>query len=136
MFSYEVRIRRLNKSGIKLKAFATLIIDGVFEVDNFKVIEGSNGLFVSYPSHKGVIMEEGVQVEKYFDDVRFVGEEGKSVSDEVKAAIIAAYSGGSQNTSYNTSRADVAKAQAKPPAPAAPEDTSEPERTRKPLWGF
>jgi DNA-binding cell septation regulator SpoVG len=82
MFSYSFKIRKLNTPS-KLKAFVSIVIDDVMEVDGFKIVDGSNGLFVSAPSHKGTVMEDGVKVEKYFDDVRFVGEEGIAISNEL-----------------------------------------------------
>ena len=36
----------------KLKAYATVIIDGVFLVRDLKVIQGNNGLFVAMPAKK------------------------------------------------------------------------------------
>ncbi len=47
----EVRVRRV-ASGGKLKAFASITIDGVFVVHDLKVIEGHKGLFVAMPSRK------------------------------------------------------------------------------------
>ena len=69
MFSYEIRIRRITNPNIKIKAVASLIVDGVMSIEGFKIINGSKGLFVSVPNHKGTIMEDGVKVDKYFDDV-------------------------------------------------------------------
>ena len=139
MFSYSFKIRRLNSSS-KLKAFVTLVIDGLLEVDGFKIIDGSNGLFVSVPSHKGTITENGVSVDKYFDDVRFHGEEGLALSNEIKQAILNEYTSNTSTTSTASSsqsasnqiesRANTAKAQAgissQKNAPAK----------KPPLWGF
>ena len=47
----EVRVRRVATGG-KLKAFASITIDGVFVVHDLKVIEGQKGLFVAMPSRK------------------------------------------------------------------------------------
>lgn len=46
----EVRIFPVNED--KLKAFATITIDGCFVVRDLKVIQGTNGLFVAMPSKK------------------------------------------------------------------------------------
>lgn len=90
MFNYSFNIRKLN-SGSALKAFVTLIIDDVMSIDGFKIVNGRNGLFVSVPSHKGTVTEEGQQVEKYFDDVRFLGDSGIEVANEIKNAMLDAY---------------------------------------------
>ena len=47
----DVRIRRVASSG-KMKAVASITIDGVFVVHDIKVIEGEKGLFVAMPSKK------------------------------------------------------------------------------------
>ena len=47
----DVRIRRVTSSG-KMKAVASITIDGVFVVHDIKVIEGEKGLFVAMPSKK------------------------------------------------------------------------------------
>lgn len=149
MFSYEFKIRKLGKSS-KLKAFVTIVVDGIMELHGFKIIEGSNGLFVTPPSHKGVAMIDGVETEKYYDDITFSGEEGADIFREIKQQILSEYSSGSSNFS----RGDAAKAHAakaikskepdvevevvepkKSAAPAKSKETA-PERTRKPLWGF
>lgn len=90
MFNYSFNIRRLN-SGSALKAFVTLVIDDVMSIEGFKIVNGRNGLFVSVPSHKGTVTEEGQQVEKYFDDVRFLGDSGIEVGNEIKNAMLDAY---------------------------------------------
>lgn len=47
----EVRVRKVNGGG-KLKAFASITIDGLFVVHDLKVIEGHKGYFVAMPSRK------------------------------------------------------------------------------------
>lgn len=137
MFSYSFKIRKLNTPS-KLKAFVSIVIDDVIEIDGFKIVDGSNGLFVSAPSHKGTVMEDGVKVEKYFDDVRFVGEEGLAISNEIKQAIISQYNSGSDiavNASVpaeTPTRAAAAKAQTSVSKPKA----SKPSARKEPLWGF
>lgn len=126
MFSYSFKIRRIN-SASKLKAFVTIIIDDVMEVDGFKIIDGSKGLFVSPPSHKGTVNEDGQQVEKWFDDVRFVGESGMDVGDEIKRAIIEQFN----NDSYSSNRSNAAAAHTSTPAA---QSSSRPSNSRKPLW--
>lgn len=131
MFSYSFKIRRLSTQS-KLKAFVSIVIDDVMEVDGFKIIDGSNGLFVSAPSHKGTVMEDGVKVEKYFDDVRFVGDEGIAISNEIKQAIINEYTSGTGAASAPT-RAAAAKAQANI---STPPKSTKPSNRKEPLWGF
>ena len=136
MFSYDVKVRKINSTS-NLKAFVTLVIEGILEVDGFKVIDGKNGLFVSVPSHKGTVMEDGVKVDKYFDDVRFIGEPGTEFSNEVKTAILNAYNNSSTTSSSSSpTQSEAVKAK----ATAQKQDTSSneegPSRTRKPLWGF
>lgn len=138
MFSYSVKVRRINSA--KLKAFATVSIEGLMELEGFKIIDGSKGLFVSVPSHKGTVQEEGVSVEKYFDDVRFPGEEGKAFGEELKAAILSAYQSDS-SSSYKSSskpseetRASAAAAHSKVSQPAKKDSKASHER--KPLWGY
>ena len=94
MFSYSIDVRRIN-SNSKLKGIATVVVDDILELHGFKIIDGSKGLFVSVPSHKGSIMEDGVKVDKYFDDIRFKGESGKDFADELKQAIINSYNNAS-----------------------------------------
>jgi stage V sporulation protein G len=139
MFSYDIKIRKFNSTS-NLKAFVSLTIDEVMEIDGFKVIDGKNGLFVSAPSHKGTVMEDGIKVEKYFDDIRFPGEVGQEFSNELKAAILNAYNNASDPLSpkQNQAKAIKAKAEGKSTSPptSSTEQASGPERTRKPLWGF
>ena len=47
----EVRITRLESDG-KIRAMASVTFDECFVVTGLKVLEGSNGLFVSMPSRK------------------------------------------------------------------------------------
>lgn len=133
MFSYSFKIRKINTPS-KLKAFVSITIDDVMEVDGFKIIDGSNGLFVSAPSHKGTVMEDGVKVEKYFDDVKFLGEDGIAVSNEIKQAIINQYT--SENNSNPSSAAPSRGAAAKAQSKLNPPKSSAPNARKEPLWGF
>lgn len=47
----EVKISRLENGG-KCKALASVNFDGAFVVTGLRIMEGSNGLFVSMPSQK------------------------------------------------------------------------------------
>lgn len=144
MFSYSVNVRKI--SNPKLKAICSLVIDGVLVIDGFKIINGSNGLFVSVPSHKGTIMEDGQQVEKYFDDIRFMGDTAGDVAREIKDAIIAAYnsdspsavisSSSSQQSSPTPPKATKAANLAAKQKAQASQAKSSDSAPKKPLWGF
>lgn len=45
----DVRIRKVEREG-KMKAVASISIDGVFVVHDIKIIEGDRGLFIAMPS--------------------------------------------------------------------------------------
>jgi len=47
----DVRLRKVSVDG-KMKAIATITIDGAFVVRDIRVIEGQHGLFVAMPSRK------------------------------------------------------------------------------------
>jgi DNA-binding cell septation regulator SpoVG len=133
MFSYRIKVRKINSA--KLKGVASIIIDDVMEIDGFKIIDGSKGLFISVPSHKGTIMEEGQKVEKYFDDVRFPGEQGMEVGQEIKNAILQEFSSMS-DASSSAAQTSAIKAKQSPENQNSETTDSSPPRTRKPLWGF
>ena len=48
----DIRIRLVKKEDLKLKAVASITIDGCFVVHEIRVIEANNGLFVAMPSRK------------------------------------------------------------------------------------
>jgi hypothetical protein len=143
MFSYEVNVRKINSA--KLKGVASIIIEGIMEIDGFKIIEGSNGLFVSVPSHKGSVMEDGQRVEKYFDDVKFKGEDGLLFSKELKDSILSSFMNASdplgssstrqQSQSTTSAKSTTVKARDEAATAAKPQ-ASGPDRNRKPLWEF
>ncbi|MBC8227758.1 MAG: septation protein SpoVG family protein [Gammaproteobacteria bacterium] len=132
MFSYTFKIRRIQNS--KLKAFVSITIDEILDIDGFKIIDGVNGLFVSAPSHKGTVTEDGVKVEKWFDDIRFPTEAGLEFANELKAAIIKQYQEEAGSPApAKESRGKAAKAQASIASEATPGASN---AARKPLWGF
>lgn len=47
----DVRVRRVETEG-KLKAVASIVLDGQFVVHEVRIIQGTNGLFVSMPRRK------------------------------------------------------------------------------------
>ena len=136
MFSYSIKVRKIQKTGINLKAVVCLVIDGVMEIDSIKIINGSNGLFVSWPSHKGQVVEDGVTVDRWFNDIRFPGDEGKALKDELSEAILKEYGSSdsvpTDKQQVDTARTAAAKAQQQVNS-SKPNDSN---GTRKPLWGF
>jgi len=95
MFNYSVKIKEIPNPKGKIVAFASLVIEDVFEVDGFKIINGAKGYFVSHPQHKGKDKDGN---DTYFDDVRFSGDTADAIKEEIHRAIIQQYnrSGGNQ----------------------------------------
>lgn len=50
----DVRVRPVEKEDSKMKAVASITIDGEFVVHDIKVIESEKGLFIAMPSKKDV----------------------------------------------------------------------------------
>jgi len=48
----DVRVRLAKSDNGKLKAVASITIDGCFAVHDIKIIEGNNGPFIAMPSRK------------------------------------------------------------------------------------
>lgn len=48
----DVRIRVVKSDNSKIKASASITIDGCFVVHDIKIIEGSEGYFIAMPSRK------------------------------------------------------------------------------------
>lgn len=140
MFSYTIKVNKLKQPAGKIVAFATLVIDEVLEVHGFRVINGVKGLFVSPPQHLGKIKnsDTGELEDKYFDDVRFVGDNWQDVADEVKGAVITAYHG--QVNSQDRSQAANAHVSVNTPAAnkttggAQQQPAVDAGQSRKPLW--
>lgn len=73
-------------------AWASLVLDDLVEVKNFKIFNGSNGLFVSAPSKKSDKQDENGK-DIYYNDVRFLGDKPEGVwqtdfQKEVFAAMV------------------------------------------------
>lgn len=51
----EIKLKMINSSNDRLRAFCNLTIDNCFVIRELKVVEGTNGVFVAMPSRK--IME-------------------------------------------------------------------------------
>ena len=48
----DVRIRQIQKEDSKMKAVASITIDGCFVINDIKIIEGNDGPFIAMPSRK------------------------------------------------------------------------------------
>lgn len=48
----DVRVRKVTGSEGKLKAYCSVVIDGMFVVHELRVVEGTNGVFVAMPRRK------------------------------------------------------------------------------------
>ncbi len=110
-FSYSVKIFPFQSSG-KAKAFASIIIDDVFEIRGFRVMEGNKGgYWVAAPSTKGKDKTTGE--DKWYEDVSFHEETNREegiyqgpVQKELYDSIIKAYESHSQGQSRgNTANA-------------------------------
>lgn len=64
--TFDIRINKTKGEG-KVKAFATVTLDGLFAVRNIRIVEGENGVFVSMPSERDT--REGA--ERPFRDIFF-----------------------------------------------------------------
>lgn len=98
-----------------LKAYATLVIDNLIELNGFRVIEGSKGLFAAAPQTKGNKPGEDGK-DQYFDNIRYSDADEKGFSDTKTAVgevILEAYGAA---LAANT-RATTADARTKDPTP-------------------
>ncbi len=77
----EIRVRLVKKEDSKLKAVASITIDECFVIHDIKVIQGTEGLFISMPSRK---TPEG----EYKDIVHPINTETR---ESISAQVIAAY---------------------------------------------
>lgn len=48
----DIRVRLVKKDGSKLKAVASMTIDGCFVVHDIKIVEGEQGCFIAMPNRK------------------------------------------------------------------------------------
>lgn len=74
------RLYRFDNGG-QLKAFADIVVGGLFTVKGFKVVDGKKGLFVSLPSEIG---KDG----KWYETFRPMTNEAKA---ELNKVILEAY---------------------------------------------
>lgn len=132
MFSYSVKVTPINNPKGSLVAFGSLIIDDLMKVEGFRLINGSNGIFMAVPSHKGTKKDDdGNIVDAWYDDVWFNGEEGKTLKEEIANSMISAFQE-AKNTRNRTSAASTHKKINSEPK----QRTQKPqqENSRTPLW--
>lgn len=48
----KVYVNKVSKEGSRLKAYATIEIDGCLEINNIRIIEGKERIFCAMPSRK------------------------------------------------------------------------------------
>jgi len=120
MFSYTVKVNTIKSPKGKVVAFGSLVIDEVFEVNGFRIVDGANGLFVSPPQHKGKDREGN---DTYFDDARFLGDNREDIRDEIYKTFIDSYTA----SAGSNARAATASAQSE-------RNTTTSENDRRPLW--
>lgn len=108
-----VKIKQMKTRGTfgKVKAYVSVSL-GAIEIEDIKLVDGVNGLFISFPSKK--ISKEGEEA-RYVDVVRFARDsEGKFTSsaqdlyNQIFQAIIAEYErrGGEELTVSKTTGED------------------------------
>lgn len=99
----------------KMRAFGTLIIDELIELDGFKIFEGPKGLFVAPPSTiSQKTGDDGKPI--YYDNIRFLDmdeEKRSAAKDEISEVILEAYKA---QLSTNT-RATTATSRTNDPTP-------------------
>lgn len=112
-FNFSVRVYPF-QSQSKARAFASVVIEDVLEIKNFKVIEGSRGLFVSPPQTKSTKTDDKGNPQ-WFADVLFHEADQRDpdngvfkgpVEQEICDAIIAKY----QEVVSQNSRGNAASA--------------------------
>lgn len=125
MFSFSVKVFPLRNPSGTLVAMASLIIEDIISIDDFKIIDGAKGLFVGAPSRE-IKNKEGKR--DFKDRVWFQGDDGKAAREEISAAMIEEY----QRQVAGTSRQAAAKAQAEA---QKPEDQKPEKRSyARPAW--
>lgn len=72
----EVRIKKLASTNTgKVRAFATITLDGVLVIHNIRIVDGKDGLFIAMPcrkiatgEYKDVVHPIDTPLRKYFQD--------------------------------------------------------------------
>jgi DNA-binding cell septation regulator SpoVG len=88
MFSFDVKVFPLQNPKGKTKAFAHLVVDGVMELRDLSVVDGSKGLFVSMPRRPGKDRDGNPT---YYDRILFHGEQGETIKKDIVDAVLAAF---------------------------------------------
>lgn len=91
----DVRVTRLKNPKSKIVGFATITFNEVLVVEDWKIINGANGLFVGSPSKPTPGAEN-----PYRDTVKFITKESNQA---MQAVVIAAYNGESAGGSLGGS---------------------------------
>lgn len=120
--NFTAKIQPLTNSTGNLKAFATLIVNDVVAIANFRVMNGDNGLWVAPPSHKGTDAQGN---DKWYNDVLFFEDTEDNrrgpVANAAFDAILAEYErGASRKTSTNPGKAQANRGNPTGGRPAAP----------------
>ncbi|MBM08065.1 MAG: hypothetical protein CMF69_00575 [Magnetovibrio sp.] len=135
MFSYTIKVNRLPRPLGKIVGFASILIDDVLEVNGFRIINGAKGLFVSPPQHKGKGKDEaGNEIEKWYDDVRFVGDTSEDVSKEIKESILTSYNEATGAASRTTAAQSQVQVNASNQSQPSAQNNTQVNSARKPLW--
>lgn len=132
--SYDFKFTPLSAGGAK--AFAVAVIDGVFEVDGFKIMETNGRLWVAFPQEKGSKPDaEGNAV--YYKRCRFIDAKDSETDrftpaeKEFTDAMIEAYTQ-SQNT--GASRGQAAKAHTQTATKLDPESARAAMQKKRPMY--
>lgn len=96
---FSAKVNTLQAPRGALRAFATLIINDVVQINGFRVLEGSKGTFVSAPQKKGTKPDPESGKDVYYDEVRFdePTQEGQwrgPIAEAAFNAILDAYASG------------------------------------------
>lgn len=111
----DVRVMRLKNPKTKIVGFATLTFNNVLVVEDWKIIEGRNGLFVTGPSKKTNDNEN-----PYRDIVKLITKESNQAMQQVVIAKFkqdgggAAAGGGRQTSSVREQYGDYMQSDALP----------------------
>jgi len=76
----EIRVKMVNNTADRLKAYCSVTVDDCFVVRDLKVIDGSNGLFVAMPSRKLAARCTGCSTKNHLR-ARFCNECGKKLTE-------------------------------------------------------
>lgn len=82
-------IKKIEKENSRMKGMAKVLIDDCFLVEDIRIIEGDNGLFIAMPSKdKRVVNEDGVEEIKHHDMAHPINQETRKMFED---AIFEAY---------------------------------------------